>query len=563
MRTGVREANYWLRFQFSSKEGTKSDFKWQTLEHNGVLFPAEYQPQSIPVIYEGEQVLLSPEAEEVAGFYAKYKGSDYDTKVFQRNFWADWKPLLVGTPIVNLEACDFVKFNEAAEVLKLYKQEHKEELIAAREAIEAPFRTALVDGKEQPVGGFRVEPPGLFIGRGAHPLAGHVKKRVRPEDITLNLGEDATIPIPIIEPGIIQDSSIAKHDVDGGGQMAWGAVVHDHYSEWLASWADSISGKTKYIWLGSTSNFKSASDMQKFDLARKLKRNIGRIRAAYEADLASEDLETRQKASALYLIDRLALRVGNEKGSTQADTVGVTSLRVEHIKLAGSLTAPVLSLDFLGKDSVRYQNQVVIPEQLFTNLTEFVEGKAKKDSLFDRVDSTKLNAYLQEQMPDLTAKVFRTCNASALFQKELNRVAIPEIDSPASRKLVIDAFNKANTRVAKLCNHTKAPSTSYAASMAKLDEQITALKTRLKSARARKAKNIPTIKARLDQLIGRKELKQEMKGVSLGTSKTNYLDPRITVAFMKKHNIEIGKLLTKALQEKFKWALDTTADFTF
>jgi len=33
------------------------------------------------------------------------------------------------------------------------------------------------------------------------------------------------------------------------------------------------------------------------------------------------------------LIDRLALRVGNEKSEDEADTVGCCSLRVEHVKL--------------------------------------------------------------------------------------------------------------------------------------------------------------------------------------------------------------------------------------
>ena len=37
-------------------------------------------------------------------------------------------------------------------------------------------------------------------------------------------------------------------------------------------------------------------------------------------------------ATALYFIDKLALRVGGKKDTKgQADTVGVTSLRVEHI----------------------------------------------------------------------------------------------------------------------------------------------------------------------------------------------------------------------------------------
>ena len=54
-----------------------------------------------------------------------------------------------------------------------------------------------------------------------------------------------------------------------------------------------------------------------------------------------------------------------------------------------------------------------------------------------------------------------------------------------------------------------------------------------------------------------------MKNVSLGTSKVNYIDPRITISFMKRHNIDINKLFTKALQEKFNWALEVDENYIF
>lgn len=39
------------------------------------------------------------------------------------------------------------------------------------------------------VGNFRVEPPGLFRGRGDHPKMGKLKARIYPRDITINIGE--------------------------------------------------------------------------------------------------------------------------------------------------------------------------------------------------------------------------------------------------------------------------------------------------------------------------------------------------------------------------------------
>jgi DNA topoisomerase-1 len=44
------------------------------------------------------------------------------------------------------------------------------------------------------VGNFRVEPPGLFRGRGEHPKMGLLKRRIYPRDITINIGEGEDTP---------------------------------------------------------------------------------------------------------------------------------------------------------------------------------------------------------------------------------------------------------------------------------------------------------------------------------------------------------------------------------
>ena len=76
-------------------------------------------------------------------------------------------------------------------------------------------------------------------------------------------------------------------------------------------------------------------------------------------------------------------------------------------------------------------------------------------------------------------------------------------------------------------------------------------------------KRIEKIQKQILELKAKKEYKIQMKGVSLGTSKVNYIDPRISVAFMKRHNLDIDKVFEKPLQEKFAWAFAVTKDFTF
>lgn len=108
------------------------------------------------------------------------------------------------------------------------------------------------------------------------------------------------------------------------------------------------------------------------------------IRKDYTNDLKSDVMADRQRATAMYFIDRLALRAGNEKGEDEADTVGCCSLRFEHVTLE---KPDKVVFDFLGKDSIRYYNEVPVDEQVFKNIKIFKrEPKKEGDPLFDRID---------------------------------------------------------------------------------------------------------------------------------------------------------------------------------
>lgn len=57
--------------------------------------------------------------------------------------------------------------------------------------------------------------------------------------------------------------------------------------------------------------------------------------------------------------------------------------------------------------------------------------------------------------------------------------------------------------------------------------------------------------------------KDENKQVALGTSKINYMDPRISVAWCKAVECPIEKIFPAALLEKFPWAMSVPSDFKF
>ena len=90
----------------------------------------------------------------------------------------------------------------------------------ANAAIAAKMQFALFNGNLERVGNSAMEIPGIFRGRGEHPHAGKLKSRIVPEYVTLNVGQDAPIPVC---------------DIPG---HAWKSVVSRREATWLASFRD-------------------------------------------------------------------------------------------------------------------------------------------------------------------------------------------------------------------------------------------------------------------------------------------------------------------------------------
>ena len=361
-------------------DGTK---KWDTLEHAGVVFPPDYEPlpKNVKLIYDGVPVILHKDAEEVATFYGSMLNSTHNVEnpTFNKNFFEDFTAILDKTghakdkqgntiKIKKFEKCDFKPIFEWFDAERTKKKAlpaaEKKALKVEKEEAEASYMFCTWDSRKQKVGNFRVEPPGLFRGRGEHPKTGRVKKRVTPEQITINIGEKAKVPAPP-----------AGH--------RWKEIKHDHEGTWLAMWQENINGAYKYVMLAANSDIKGQSDFKKFEKARELKKHIDRIRLDYGRDLKSEKMVDRQRATAIYLIDKFALRAGNEKGEDEADTVGCCSLKFQHVTLRPPET---VIFDFLGKDSIRFYDEVKVDHQVFKNLKIFKKApKTNGDDIFDRL----------------------------------------------------------------------------------------------------------------------------------------------------------------------------------
>ncbi|ETN68844.1 Eukaryotic DNA topoisomerase I, DNA binding protein [Necator americanus] len=541
-------------WEWWKEEKKPAGVKWNSLHHKGPLFAPAYVrlPEHVKFKYDGKVVQLSDEAEEVASFYGKMLDHEYTTKEsFNKNFFHDWRKVMTPAErelITDLKKCDFrqmdVYFKEQSEIRKAMSKEEKQKIKEAKEAEAKIYGVAIIDGHRQKIGNFRIEPPGLFRGRGGHPKMGMLKKRIQPEDVIINCSKDSEIPVP----------------PEG---HKWKEVRHDNTVTWLVSWTEN-----------------GEKDYEKYETARRLKTRIDDIRAVYQADWKSKEMRVRQRAVALYFIDKLALRAGNEKDVDEAaDTVGCCSLRCEHIKLYEKLDDKeyVVEFDFLGKDSIRYFNQVPVEKRVFKNLQLFMDNKDPGDDLFDRLDTASLNEHLRSLMDGLTVKVFRTYNASITLQQQLAKLT--KADDNVHQKML--SYNRANRMVAILCNHQRAVPKGHEKAMGNLEQkaeirkssdeffQIKDKKQELKEAKAEMEKARGTAKEKAKKKVDRlkeqlKKLKiartdrDENKQIALSTSKLNYLDPRISIAWCKKFDVPIEKVFNKTLREKFRWAIDMT-----
>lgn len=635
------------KYKWWENQPEDDTIKWTTLKHNGVIFPPDYEPlpSHIKLYYDGKPVDLPLGAEEVAGFYAALLETDHaKNPIFQKNFFGDFLQILKecggtlnGVSVKSFNKCDFTKIHEYFEQKKAEKKaltaSEKKQLRLEKAELEEPYKFCEIDGRKEQVGNFRVEPPDLFRGRGAHPKTGKLKRRIHPEDIILNLGKDSPIPEPP-----------AGHK--------WGEVRHDQTVQWIAQWTDSSFNKIKYVRMAANSSFKGQSDFKKFEKARELKEYIDIIRKDYRRNLKSRLMLERQKAVAIYLIDVFALRAGGEKSDDEADTVGCCSLRYEHVTLKPPNT---VIFDFLGKDSIRYYQEVQVEKQVFKNLMIFKRApKQPGHQLFDRLEPSILNKHLQSYMPGLTAKVFRTYNASKTMQDQLD--LIPNEGNVAEKLL---KYNAANRAVAILCNHQRTVPKTHEQSVEKATLRIRELiwqKIRMKRAilqiepdelkkrpkffaeigdmakeeealihetiitretekynkkfiRENDKRKFEGVEEPLEQSVldgwlekveeKKKEFKKELdkdghlelkstyntvekcekqikkleerikvssiqlkdreenSEVSLGTSKINYIDPRLSVVFCKKYDVPLEKVFTKTLREKFNWAIES------
>jgi DNA topoisomerase I len=567
------------------------------LVHRGVLVPDKPAYHKLTLRIRGAAVALSPEAEEMAVAWARKVGTPYvSDPVFARNFLEDWARWLGVRGPLRLADVDFgpalAVVQAEREARERQSPEERKQLAAERrerrEALRNDYGHAVVNGERVELGNYQVEPSGIFMGRGQHPLRGRWKRGAERSDITLNLSPDAPVP-----------------------EGEWHEIVWQPESLWVARWQDKLTGKIKYIWLSDTASVKQTREAGKFDKATELDAHLPEVLAHIEAGLTDAKPKRRRVATVCALIDVLNLRVGDEKDPDEADTVGATTLRPEHVTIHPD---GVVEFRFLGKDSVLWHKKVRLTDAVRANLEELLgsvpqgeqaapsgaRGSSEaKPQVFPDITSRHVNQFLGEVLPGLTAKVFRTHHATRAVRQCLGDAGVTA-EAPDYEKW--RAVAMANLDAAIICNHTRQAGANWKERRERLQERRAVLKARADEAKGRwseAADGLKAVKAEarakaaaatdpkkrtkvketyrrkidaaevraaaararadkaviaLDRFDAQSQVAGKMRTWNPSTSLKSYIDPRVFYRWGQGVGYDVlDKYYPKTMQRKFQW----------
>lgn len=628
--------------------------KFSTLTHNGPIFPPEYEVKGFKLANEE----LSPLAEEMMWHYAAKRDTDYvKIERFNKNFYSCLKPELTANQQLLEFPKDYKKliddmFNKNQQlkeqkansaVKKVTKKEWKlaeedaslkkrlearqkkyDEADAEKTAMKEKYGFAFKNGKKEPLGSFMIEPPGIIMTRGDSSILGMWKYRTVPEDVVINF-----IPLPEKEwnalPKSYQDivlgkakmNTLSPEDQEKFKEMNipfaprapeghnWKKVVSDNnscqtvmYFVQVGRPEFGISPRYKRIIFAAKSDTKKEKDMLKFEKARKLVQMWPDMEKHIMKGMVSPDAKRQEAATIASLIKTTGIRVGNEKDESAgyAETVGASTLEVGNIELIADYK---VKLDFMGKDSVHYENTVQLDQLTYNALKKIIGNRSKDELAFKNASSNDVAVFLKEFMPECSPKLFRSAYGCKLISEELHKA---EKDGkltkamPTSKKIAV--YDNANLEVAKKLNHQRALPKNFDAQMEKLDKQIedaikkeaevkakaeaelkkvldqaklakkewegeklTAALERIKERKEKITAKVEKSAEKIEKLKDKREMKDKTKNYALNTSRTAYSTPALAVAFCKKFDIDISNIYSKSLQEKFDWAMDTPESY--
>ena len=295
--------------------------RFNSLTSAGPVFPAPYKYRGWSLKEEKLGLL----AEEMLWKLSHYIETDYwKEPTFQKNVWFCLKPELTQTQQNLNFPEDFMPLltkmkeikDQEKETKKNRTKEEKFAEKAEKDRLKSIYGIAIVDGEPTEIGGYLVEEANWILTRGKDPRKGMWKYRVDPTEVTLNIVNE-------------------KPPVDWTGK-----IESNPTGVWVFKYQQLCGRGNKACLLNKvvsiSKNTEIGRDMtgEKYDKAANILTSWTKVEQFIDRALKTNDPTIQESAVIAYLIAITGIRIGGERDlKYQADTQGMSTLRVEHIKL--------------------------------------------------------------------------------------------------------------------------------------------------------------------------------------------------------------------------------------
>lgn len=452
-----------------------------------------------------------------------------------------------------------------------YRKNHKEEIKKENEERKAKYGIALVNGIEEPLGSWIVEPESIFFGRGDSPLNGLWKQATKEEDVIVNTNSK-NLPVVIKNK---KETNSKNYKVE------WNPEAHVAASyKILVGYPNSkgVIEKPEYIihkniMFGASSSIKKEGQEKKYAASSELGKSYEKILKQIDYNIKnSKDLDT---TIAVFFLFEKGIRIG-QKNPTQNNTKGLLSLEWnKDVKRIDNK----IKFDFYGKDSV---HDLSVIETEYAPIIEKVWSKSKK------LNTTKeeIKSFIGKLVPEIadvfTPKLCRTAVAAYTTKNALdemtNKYKITK-DSPIAIKKI--AIDEATMKVAKRLNHQRGVNkvaeekrkAKFKEAEDKLKERKDKVKEQIKNKEtqiellknstskvivATRKERIKSLKESIEKLktnLKTSELKLDSKernqNFTSSTAKSAYIDPEIIKEWCNRFELPLEKVYTKTQMKQF------------
>lgn len=483
------------------------------------------------------------------------------------------KPDLVSFVASDKEIAKWRKwYAEEKERKAAWKKANADEIKKQNDELKAKYGIVKINGNDEPLASWTIEPEGIFFGRGDSPLNGYWKFENTAADIKLNTNSK-NLPEALFygEDGEMLITSNFAWNVAWNPESHFAAQYNINIG--IPNTDGSIktlkSTKYKMIQFAAASSVKKEGQTKKYAAGATLGKSYEKVLAKIASDFkAKKDLST---TVAVFMLFEKGIRIGFA-GETENGTKGLLALEWgKDVKRSGNK----IKFDFYGKDSVRDTSVIE------TEYADIIEETWAKDKML-KTDKLQIKQYISQVVPELdgifTPKLARTAVAAYTATKALEEMTAKykvTKSSPLALKKI--AFDEATMQVARRLNHQRGVNkvaeekrkANFKASEEKLDERkakvaeqnkkreekIKALKASKKEGYKDKIKalkeQIENSKAKIDQAELNLESKERNQNFTSGTCKSAYIDPSIVSDWCRKIDMPIEKVYTASQIKQF------------